>query len=175
MDCGTSHHRKRRRGFIHFYFQIFMGVETSNPNILQYHGIVHGKFSEIFLSPGHRLPPAVVRPLKKNFLVDRFWWSKNQNIGLGLNFLLVKKNWKSFQLFPKNKKQNFQKSANFGLKFFFAYESENYKKPKYFDFWYHFGDRPKKLGKIFKIFNFFFISKFNFFDFSIFLRIFNTF
>ena len=30
MDCGTSHHRKRRREFIHF--QIFMGVKSSNPD-----------------------------------------------------------------------------------------------------------------------------------------------
>ena len=134
MDCGTSHHRKRRREFIHFYFQIFMGVETSNPTILQYHGIVHGKFSEIFSSPGHRPPPAVVHPLKKYFLVVRFWLNKNQKIGLGLNFLLVKKNWKSFQLFPKNQKQNFQKSANFGLKIFLRTNQKIIRNPKFSTF-----------------------------------------
>ena len=97
-------------------------------------------------------PPTVVHSLKKYFLVVRFWWNKSQNLGLGLNFLFVnKKFWKSFQLFPKNQKQNFQKSANFGLNFFFCVRI---RKHKFFDFWYHFGDRPKKLGKIFKI-NFF--------------------
>ena len=129
MDCGTSHHRKRRREFIHFYFQIFMGVETSNPTILQYHGIVHGKFSEIFSSPGHRPPPAVVHPLKKYFLVVRFWLNKNQKIGLGLNFLLVKKNLKKFSTFSKKSKTKFSKKCEFWPEIFFAYESENYKKP----------------------------------------------
>merc|ERR1712208_282648 len=57
---------------------------------------------------------------------------------------------KVFKFFQKNQKQNFQKSANFGLNFF-AYVSENSKKPKLFDLRYHFGDRPKKTFKLKKI------------------------
>merc|ERR1712208_85519 len=53
----------------------------------------------------------------------------------------------SFQLFPKNQKQYFQKSANFGLKFFLRRNQKITRNTKFFYFWCHFGDRPKKLGK----------------------------
>ena len=136
MDCGTSHHRKRRREFIHFYFQIFMGVDTSNPTILQYHGIVHGKFSEIFSSPGHRPPPSSGTPphkvlssrpiLMKQKLKDRSW----SKLSFG-----EKKIEKVFNYFQKIKNKIFKKLRILAwMFFFFSYESENYKKPKIVDF-----------------------------------------
>ena len=64
---------------------------------------------------------------------------------------------KVFSTFSKKSKTKLKKKCEFWPEIFFAYKSENSKKPKFFDFWYHFGDRPKKLRKIFKIFNFFFI------------------
>ena len=144
MDCGTSHHRKRRREFIHFYFQIFMGVETSNPTILQYHGIVHGKFSEIFSSPGHRPPPTVVHPLKKYFLVVRFWWNKSQNLGLDLNFLFVKKKLKKFSTFSKKSKTKFSKKCEFWPSFFLRTNQKILRNPTFSTFGTILGTDSKK-------------------------------
>ena len=162
MDCGTSHHRKRRREFIHFYFQIFMGVETSNPTILQYHGIVHGKFSEIFSSSGHRPPPTNSGKTPQKVLSSRPILMKQKPKDRSWSKLSFheKKFLKKFSTFSKKSKTKFSKKCEFWPEIFFAYESENSKKPKFFDFWYHFGDRPKKLGKIFKHF---FSSKFHLF------------
>ena len=92
-------------------------------------------FGNFFIAGPQTPPPTVVHPLKKYFLVVRFWWNKSQNLGLGLNFLFVKNFfWKSFKLFPKNQKQNFQKSANFGLKIFLRTNQKIIRNPKFSTF-----------------------------------------
>ena len=79
---------------------------------------------------------------------------------------------KSLQLFPKIQKPNFQKSPNFGLKFFLRTNQKILRNP-------HFSTLvplwTKKLRKIFKILKkiFFKISKFLIFQF--FFRLFRTF
>ena len=50
---------------------------------------------------------------------------------------------KKFSTFSKKSKTKYSKKYEFWPENFFAYESENYKTPKIFDFWYHFDDRPK--------------------------------
>ena len=130
---------------------------------------------EIFSSPGHRppLPPNSGTPpqkvlssrpiLMKEKPKDRSW-SK-------LSFR-EKKNWKSFQLFPKNQKQNFQKSANFGLKFFLRTNQKILRNPNFSTFCTILETDPKNL-EIFS--NIFFLQNFTFFDFSTFFRLFRTF
>ena len=62
-----------------------------------------------------------------------------------MNLLKLKK----FSTFSKKSNTKFSKKCEFWPEFFFAYESENYKKPKIVDFWYHFVDRPKNNNTLF--------------------------
>ena len=103
-------------------------------------------------SSGHRPPTNSGTPPQKVLSSAPIWmkqkpkdrsWSK---LSFG-----EKKISKKFSTFSKKSKTTFSKKCEFWPEIFFAYESENCKKPKFFDFWYHFGDGPKKLRKIFKI------------------------
>ena len=79
---------------------------------------------------------------------------------------------KSLQLFPKIQKPNFQKSPNFGLKFFLRTNQKILRNP-------HFSTLvplwTKKLRKIFKILKIFFFKISKFLIFQFFFRLFRTF
>ena len=126
-------------------------------------------------SPGHRPPPPSNSgtPPQKPLSSAPIWmkqkpkdrsWSK-------LSFY-EKKFRKNHQLFPKIQKSIFQKSSNFGLKFFLRTNQKILRNP-------HFSTLvplwTKKLRKIFKILKKFFFKISKFLIFQFFFRLFMTF
>ena len=94
-------------------------------------------------SSGHRPPPNSGTPPQK-VLSSRPILMKQKPKSRSWSKLSFREKffWKSLNFFQKIKNE-IKKKCEFWPENFFAYESENYKKPKIFDFWYHFDDRPK--------------------------------